>query len=327
MEPARALEVDPDLDLKLFCAYLWQTGVAHRVYEERGRQVLEVANAGDVPRVRAEFEAWRLGALRLRPVPSTEPRGSDAELADFATLGSLLGRYPVLIALGLLALLCLPVTSALQREELTMLLNAMLIVDVAAYAPEQPARLPMHVGPAIEAVVAESRVGLLVNVLVGAEIWRFVTPALLHFGVTHLAFNLVAIAIFGRPIERGAGGLTLLWIVLVIAVVSNVAQFLVSGNPLFGGLSGVAYGLFGFVAARSWQAPDHAVWSLNPAFTIVFLVMLVLMTTGITEPFGLYIAHAAHWGGLITGAALALLLPLERDMRSERADNDNGFGG
>ena len=34
---------------------------------------------------------------------------------------------------------------------------------------------------------------------------------------------------------------------------------------------------------------------------------VVTFTTGVTEPFGLYVANAAHWSGLGAGAVLALL--------------------
>ena len=37
------------------------------------------------------------------------------------------------------------------------------------------------------------------------------------------------------------------------------------------------------------------------------LIFLVIFSTGITEPFGLNVANAAHWFGLATGALLALV--------------------
>jgi GlpG protein len=320
MEPARALEVDSDLDLKVFSAYLWQRGIVHRVFEERGRQVLEVADAAHVGVVRSAFEAWRAGALTLRTVPSSEPRGSGAELANFTTFGDALRRYPALIGLAALAVLCYPATAVLERGQVSAILNGMMIVDVLAQAPARPVDLAL----VVEIIRRQSSVELLLGVLRDGEIWRFVTPALLHFTITHLAFNLVAIAIFGRPIERGAGSLALVWIVLATAAVGNVAQFLVSGSPLFGGLSGVAYGLFGFVAVRSRQAPGHPIWALNPAFTLVIVAMLLLMTTGITEVFDVHIAHAAHWAGLGSGALLALARPLKHDVDRDNDTNDRG---
>jgi GlpG protein len=92
----------------------------------------------------------------------------------------------------------------------------------------------------------------------------------------------------------------------LIAVSSNVAQFVVSKNPLFGGLSGVAYGLFAYVAVRSRfdSAPE---WRVNPSFSVMVVVTLVLMSSGVTELFGLYIANTAHWVGLALGGLVAAL--------------------
>jgi GlpG protein len=292
MEPARALVVESELDLRLFSAYLWQQGVAHRVFEESGVQVLEVADHGHVGRVREEFDAWRGGALRLRALP----RGDDGHAGRVAGFTSLLRHargFPVLVSVVVLAIVCFPVTWTLQQGQLNPALSALTIIELRDVSP----------------ALLDSR-ALLVSMLRDGEIWRLVTPVLLHFGAAHLVFNLVAVTIFGRTIEKAAGSVPLLLMTLAIAAVSNTAQFLSSGNPLFGGLSGVAYGLFGFVAVRSRQAPRDPDWALNPALTVTILLLLVLMSTGITELFGLYIAHAAHWTGLLTGAVLALLWPL-----------------
>ncbi len=72
---------------------------------------------------------------------------------------------------------------------------------------------------------------------------------------------------FGRRIERGAGSVCLLVLTLLIAVPGNVAQFLVKSAPLFGGLSGVAYGLFAYVVVRGRfdAAPE---WRVHPSFSI-----------------------------------------------------------
>jgi GlpG protein len=293
----RVLTVDRDMDLRLFSAYLWQRGVAHRVYEERGTQVLEVADPRIAARVRAEFEAWRRGELQLR---AAAPAADRERVVESAIALQWVRDHPALCATLLLAIICFPVTWDMTSQALSPMLRAMTIVDPVA--PE----------------AASGPWGSLFATLAQGEIWRLFTPALLHFGTTHLMFNLVAVAIFGRSIERGAGPAVFTALIVTIAVVSNVAQFVTSGYPLFGGLSGVAYGLFGFVAVRSRQLPDHPTWALNPAFTISIVALLALMTTGITEAFGLYIAHAAHWIGLGVGVLIALIWrPGQADRRHE----------
>ena len=73
------------------------------------------------------------------------------------------------------------------------------------------------------------------------EVWRFVTPAFIHFGFLHILFNMMWLYNLGMTVEfiRGTGRFVLLCV--VIAVTSNVAQLFWSG-PAFGGMSGVVCG-------------------------------------------------------------------------------------
>jgi GlpG protein len=143
------------------------------------------------------------------------------------------------------------------------------------------------------------------------ELWRWVTPILLHFSAMHILFNTIVVWELGRRVELRAGAAGFVVLVLVTALVSNWVQFLWSGSIRFGGLSGVAYGLLGFVVVAARRSPDPA-WRLPPGFAIALLVFLVLFSTGVTEAFGLYVANAAHWGGVLTGAAAAAIWPLRR---------------
>jgi GlpG protein len=285
MNTVRALTLPTDIDLAIFCVYLAQQRVRHRVFEEQGQQVLEVASA-DAERVRADYTAWRDGALQLRAVPAP-PRARGSWWRNVR-------RYPVVTALIGLALVLLPATWPLGSGELGVLLPWLTIVPI------------------------DGREGALhflslTETLTAGQLWRLVTPILIHFGLVHLAFNAAIVIEFGRRIERGAGSLALLLLTLLIAVVSNALQFVVSHAPLFGGLSGVAYGLFAYVATRGQFDPAPA-WRVNPSFSIGVVVLLALMTTGITEAFGLYIANTVHWVGLGIGIAAALLWrPLARD--------------
>jgi GlpG protein len=140
--------------------------------------------------------------------------------------------------------------------------------------------------------------------------WRLVTPIFLHFSAVHLLFNLAVTVDLGRRIEVGRGSLRFVLLVLVIAVTSNLGQYLVSGNPVFGGLSGVAYGLLGYVLVSRRRWPAETVWRVHPGFAFSLVLFLVVLSTGITEPFGLYVANEAHWFGIVTGAVLGLLVPL-----------------
>lgn len=285
MNTVRALTLPTSIDLKLFCAHLAQQHVRFRLFEEQGQQVLEVTAEIDAERVRADYAAWRDGRLVMHWLPQP-PR---------APWWWALRRYPGVTALIAAALVCFPATWPLEVGHCGLVLPWLTIVPV-------------------DGGDCDMQMLSLREVLGSGQVWRLVTPIFIHFGIAHLLFNAAVVIEFGRRIERGAGVAVLLGLTLVIAVASNVAQFLVSGAVLFGGLSGVAYGLFAFVVVRGrFSASPH--WRVNPAFSVAVVVILVLMSTGVTEVVGLHIANAAHWVGLFIGATAAA------PWRGERADD------
>ena len=100
--------------------------------------------------------------------------------------------------------------------------------------------------------------GLLPEVLHG-QAWRLLTPIFIHFGFIHLLFNLLWLKDLGAMIERLGSPRLFLSLVVVIGIVSNVGQYLIYG-PFFGGMSGVVYGLLGFVWMKSKFDPHLAIF-------------------------------------------------------------------
>ena len=143
------------------------------------------------------------------------------------------------------------------------------------------------------------------------EIWRLITPIFLHFSPAHSIFNALSLWYLGSMVERHSGISRLLLLILVIGLVSNSAQAIVSTEyVLFGGMSGVVFGLLSYV----WLAQR-----LNPAcgynlFQSLFVFMtayMLLSTLGIFNWLtGGDIADTAHIVGYITGLLLALVFHL-----------------
>lgn len=132
----------------------------------------------------------------------------------------------------------------------------------------------------------------------GGEPWRVLTPVLLHFGGVHLVFNMLWWWILGGMIERYQSAFQLAMLTIGISLVSNAAQYYVSG-PNFGGLSGVIYGLIGYLWLYGLINP-RAGYQLRPAIVNFMLVWLVLGFTGLVGP----VANTAHLSGLVAGVMI-----------------------
>jgi len=161
------------------------------------------------------------------------------------------------------------------------------------------------------------------------EIWRLVTPIFIHIGIWHLLFNMSWVYILGGAIERRRGRLRYLALVLVLAVVSNLAEYFLGNvvwdgsvphfvpRPNFGGMSGVLYGLFGYV----WmKARFHPELGLNIDRTNIIILMVwffLCMTPVIHFIIGSGVANAAHAGGLIAGMLIGYVPTMWRSFPSD----------
>ncbi len=149
------------------------------------------------------------------------------------------------------------------------------------------------------------------------QLWRLLTPVFLHFSIFHIAFNMLWTWELGRLIEARQGALMLLGLSAVIGVLSNLGQYYLHG-PLFGGMSGVIYGYFGYLWIQGLINPAFGI-RLNPPVVYVLLGWFALAWSGLLEAlFGLHIANTAHTGGLLSGIALAVVFAAIERRRGAR---------
>ncbi len=135
------------------------------------------------------------------------------------------------------------------------------------------------------------------------ELWRLFTPMLLHFNILHLAFNMLWLKDLGSLIERERPRWFLPVLVLVIAGISNIAQYYWPPlSPNFGGMSGVVYGLLGYLWVRGKLDP-RARFTVRSSTMMWMMAWLVICFTGLMGP----IANGAHVVGLVVGAAWGYL--------------------
>lgn len=144
------------------------------------------------------------------------------------------------------------------------------------------------------------------------QFWRLVTPIFIHFNVMHIAFNALMLHSFGRRVEAHIGTWRMALLVLAIALVSNLAQYLWAENPNFGGLSGVVYGVFGFIWVKSRFFPEENLY-VDGSTVFIMLAWLFACIAAEFPPLDQVltalrnVANAAHVMGLVTGIAISAL--------------------
>jgi len=141
------------------------------------------------------------------------------------------------------------------------------------------------------------------------QLWRLITPIFVHMGAWHLVMNMYWVYRFGSQIEHYFGTAFFGLLVLAIALISNVAQACLE-SPFFFGMSGVAFGLFGFVWIKTMY-DSRARVHVSHVTSVFFLVYAFLCLFDF-----LPIANTAHFAGLGVGAVVAyvpLVLPQARD--------------
>ncbi len=143
------------------------------------------------------------------------------------------------------------------------------------------------------------------------QVWRLITPIFMHGDILHIFFNLMWLRMLGSVIEYRQGWKWLLVIVLATASISNVAQYYVSG-PLFLGISGVVFGLLGYVWIKGKFDPFAGMF-LPPGVVFMMLLWLGLGVSGVLEKgLGVGIANTAHIGGLVVGCIMGYLSSLRK---------------
>jgi len=136
------------------------------------------------------------------------------------------------------------------------------------------------------------------------EVWRLVSCVFLHGDGTHILLNAVALYGLGRLWEGVVGPLRLLWIFLLSGLGGALLSYM-GGNVASVGASGSIFGLMGACMVFGWrfrvQLPPH----IGELFRRKLLPWVGLnLFIGYVIPF---IDNLGHVGGLISGAAVAMV--------------------
>lgn len=131
--------------------------------------------------------------------------------------------------------------------------------------------------------------------------WRPFSPMFLHMSLLHLLFNVYWLYDMGSLIEVKESRWFYVLLLLITALISHTAQLFLVG-PAFGGLSGVVYGLFGYL----WFLSRYRPWSGYYMRSDIAFWLLGWMMLGFVGVLG-SVANWAHLGGLCAGIMMALI--------------------
>ena len=136
--------------------------------------------------------------------------------------------------------------------------------------------------------------------------WQVLSYAFLHANITHLAFNMFGLWMFGSELERVWGSRRMAAFFAVSVLTAAAAQLLVttllaSGAPTVG----ASGGLFGLLIGFAMIFPNRKITPLlppipMPAWMFVTLYGVIELTLGVTGNVN-GVAHFAHLGGLFGG--------------------------
>ena len=216
MTAVAVLRLPLAVDLSGFVKLLQRMQVPHRVSEEAGEQVLWVpANISED--VRSLYERFPAGDPDQQldiPMTQAVQRPGIVEQLRHSKATALVLLLSLIVAMVTL------LGDNLETIRWLTFLDFRVVGDYIHFTP-------------------------LADSLAAGQWWRLVTPMLIHFGILHLAMNGMWYWELGRRIESRQGSINLIGLTLLFSLVSNYTQYLFSGPSLFGGLSGVLYGLLG----------------------------------------------------------------------------------
>ncbi len=145
--------------------------------------------------------------------------------------------------------------------------------------------------------------GLKVNeLIVQGEYWRLLTPMLLHGSLLHIGFNMYALYILGRRIERLFGPVRFLLVYIAAGFVGNVFSFFFTQSPSLGSSTAI-FGLLGAEGVFIYQHRKIFGKQFNQQLWQIVQVAVVNILIGLSPG----IDNWGHIGGLIGGMVFTFL--------------------
>jgi len=136
------------------------------------------------------------------------------------------------------------------------------------------------------------------DLIIAGEYWRLVTAMFLHGSIIHLGFNLYALYILGRRVERFFGSLRFVSLFLIAGIAGNLLSFMFTEAPSLGSSTAI-FGLLGAEGIFIYQHRKLFGDQFRVALRQIIQVAVGNLVIGFMIP---GIDNMGHIGGLIGGA-------------------------
>lgn len=138
------------------------------------------------------------------------------------------------------------------------------------------------------------------SLILQGQIWRFITPILLHGSILHIAFNMYALFSIGPSLERRYGIKSFLSLYLISGLWGNTLSFLFSQNASLGASTAI----FGLIAAQGVYVYKNRFLlgkAARPMLMNILMVIAINLMLGLSPG----IDNWGHLGGLFGGLLYA----------------------
>jgi len=126
--------------------------------------------------------------------------------------------------------------------------------------------------------------------------WRLVTSMFLHENVTHIAFNMFALWVIGRPVEQYLGTVRYLGLYFVSGLAGSAVALLQAPQSPILGASGAIFGILGAMLILEWQVTGRLAGQAMSLIAINLVISFAIPG----------ISWGGHIGGLIGGILVML---------------------
>ena len=140
--------------------------------------------------------------------------------------------------------------------------------------------------------------------VLSGQVWRLFTSMFLHFGLTHILMNMMALYSIGYFLEEYIGTKKYLLIYLLGGICGNlgvIVSDMITGSSAMGaGASGAIFAILGAILYIAKFEPQSHLDYKNVIFSVIFALAPGFIISGISL--------SAHIGGLIGGIIIYMIL-------------------